>query len=101
MSKLRRVTFTAEEIKSFGTTRQLESKVCERLRDHNIPVLGRFHFMGVREGALKVVRLDHGGAEFLWWPSTKDALDDGVLMPDSPGDSAAAKELIVPFGTTK
>lgn len=82
MSKMRQVVLTKEEILRHATKSTLESFVCQRLREHGIPVRGMFSFKGVKTGVLNVKRLEHGGGTFKWWPTRQDALDDGVVFDD-------------------
>lgn len=82
------VTITKQEILHHAQKQSLEKFVCERLRAHGIPVKGRFSFGGVKTGVFRVKRIDHGGGEFTWWRTVEDALDDGVVVPDSPESKA-------------
>jgi len=78
------VALTNEEMLAANN---LESLVCNELRRHNIPVIGQFRYQGVRTGVLRVKRTTTG-AEFTWWASAKLALDEGVIVPDSPKSEA-------------
>lgn len=76
------VTITHAELASIQSQRW-ETFINWRLRQHGIPVKGHKIFNGVTTGVLRVQR-NEDAALFDWWPTTKDALDDGVIVPDSP-----------------
>lgn len=93
------VTLTRAEIDHHAQRGSLESFVCKRLREHGIPVNGMFRFGGVKTGVFRVKRLDHGGGEFTWWRTPKDALDDGVAVQDSPESNAKDEALAQVHGS--
>lgn len=96
MSKRRSVSISAAELSEMPASK-IEGFVCAELRRHGIPVRGMFDFKGVKTGVLRVRRGDDGSGHFDWWPTTKDALDDGVVVADSP--DSQLKEEVLPHGT--
>jgi len=77
------VTIAKEQMENVLPQR-LEHFICDELRRHSIPVNGHLQFNGVKTGVLRVNHNPNGSVTFDWWPSAKDAADDGVRVPDSP-----------------
>lgn len=86
MSKCKTVVITRAELMPHVTSqRGVEHFVNLELRRHGIPAIGLFQYKGIRTGVLSVKRDQvTNDTTFKWWPSAKDALDDGVVVPDSP-----------------
>lgn len=91
MSKCKTLVMTEDELSSHAAkTKGVEAYVCQELRRHGIPAIGMFRYKGIRTGVLAVKRDPVTRVStFRWWPSAKDALDDGVVVPDSPKTSEA------------
>lgn len=93
MKHCREVVITKEAMQHVG--RKVEQEIIRLMRNKGIPVLGLFHFKGIKHGVMRAVNDTEAGVRRIqWWPSISHAYEDGVDMRDEYTQYKAGDKII-------